>query len=179
MLPCLVIFLVFVGSSGSVHSPETVEAAEFALRQLVGLSDSGIYRTLTLHQITSAHAKKGIFHDNIFLSVELASPHFESGEPVETFEIIVMRDADGIRNVALDSFPKMLDEAVEAFQIESIERRRRAREETLAHIENLVESESNEQTRSERLLTELEDAALEDDARRRASEILLRYTSVG
>ena len=33
----------------------------------------------------------GIFHDNIILQLEIASPHFKSKKSVETFEVFVMR----------------------------------------------------------------------------------------
>lgn len=177
MLVPRLLLVVVCAAAYSVYSPEVVEAADYALIRLTSLSESGVYRSLSLHRIASARSEKGIFHDNIFLTLELASPHFESGEPVEAFEVIVMTDKDGVRNVAIDSFPDMAQQAVETFQIEAIERRRRARKELLAQIEKEAADDLIQPTNSELLLAELEDAAVYQDARRRASEILLRYTS--
>ncbi|KAJ8607418.1 hypothetical protein CTAYLR_009976 [Chrysophaeum taylorii] len=161
------IFVLFVfGASKSVHAPEVVEAAEFVVSQLARISDSGIYRTLSVRRIVAAEESRGIFHNNTFLTLELASPYFESGSPVETFEAIVMV-RDGERAMAIDAFPEMRDDAVEAFEIEAIERRREARDQKI--------NEPNDEALSHPshdLVAALRDVALDPNRRELARVIL-------
>ena len=61
--------------------------------------------------------------------MDLASPHFASENATERFEFIWMkRFEDGARSFAIDRFPEMTEDSIEAFTIRSIERRRAARE---------------------------------------------------
>ena len=76
--------------AAAVHAPAIVEAAEFVVEELSKLSDSGVYETLTLSQNVSAQTQRGVFHENTFLTLELASPHFLSRNATETFEVIDM-----------------------------------------------------------------------------------------
>ena len=55
-----------------VHEPDVVEAAAWAVEQLRELSDSGVYTTLSLARIAAAASQPGVFHDNLFLGLELA-----------------------------------------------------------------------------------------------------------
>ena len=130
----------------AVDSAEAKAAAAFMLEELRALSDSGVYETLSLHSITSAAKQHGVFHDNVFLTVRLASPHLavaaagttsSGGAPATTVhEVMVMTSLeDGVKSFAIDEFPEMDDDAVEEFLIRKIEKRRRDREESFAQIE--------------------------------------------
>jgi len=113
-----------------------IEAAEFALNELRKISDSGIYNTLSLSKIISFSEEDGIFHDNIILQLEIASPHFKSKKSVETFEVFVMRHKeDGTRSVAIDEFPAMDEDAIESFWIQKVENKRRDREQAFRRME--------------------------------------------
>ena len=119
-----------------VHEPHVVEAAEWALAQLRELSDSGVYRSLSLARVARAATQRGVFHDNTFLELELASPHLLSGADSEPFDIVVMKALDdGVRSLAIDEFPEMTEDAIEQFWIEKVERHRSAREEAFAKLE--------------------------------------------
>ena len=120
----------------SVHAPAVVEAAEFVVEELSKLSDSGVYETLTLAQIVSAQTQRGVFHENTFLTLELASPHFLSRNATERFEVIDMvRTDDKSRSFAIDAFPEMSEEAIEEFSIRNVERRRALREQAFEELE--------------------------------------------
>lgn len=89
---------------------------------------------------------------------------------------------DGTRNFAIDTFPEMREDMIEAFQIEAIERRRQAREEAFDRIERELEhgSTGNDDLplarhRSRELLAALEGAALHSDRRERARKILAAH----
>lgn len=127
-----------------------------------------------------------MFHDNVFVDLELASPHFASRNETEVFEALWMqRFQDRSRSFAIDRFPEMDDDAIEAYQIQSIEKRRSARDVAFANLEldycaedgcdprRGTESEGSylERTSSE-LLEELKDASAFPDRRRRAQDIL-------
>jgi hypothetical protein len=119
-----------------VHSPKAVKNAEFAVHELSKLSDSEIYETLQLQKIVYAAEQDGIFHFNTLLTLELASPHFKSGKMTEEYRMIVMlHKEDGVRSLAIDEFPMMDDDAIEAFYIRKIERRRKEREEAFRRLE--------------------------------------------
>lgn len=119
-----------------VNSAKAVRDAEFAVRELSRLSDSDIYETLSLHRVTYAAEQDGIFHFNTLLQLELSSPHFKSGKPVEEYKMIVMEHKeDGIKSLAIDEFPVMDEDAIEEFYIRKIERRRKQREESFRRLE--------------------------------------------
>jgi len=172
----------------SVHDPAVVAAAEFVVEELQQLSDSGVYRTLTLDRVVSATWEQGVFHENTFLVADLASPHFASGNATERFDVVVMRHLDdaSATTFAIDEFPVMDDDAVERFLVEKIERHREQREVSFRKIEADFGASSfdDEATAaavddglmilrsSEELIDELRHAALYSDRRRRAEAIL-------
>lgn len=109
---------------------------QFVLEELQELSDSGVYRSLSLGRIHSAASQRGIFHDNIFLDLSLTSPHLNGGAAESRHEVMVMRALeDGVLSFAIDEFPDMDEDAIEAFWIEKVEAHRRFREESFAAIE--------------------------------------------
>ncbi|CAM9153126.1 unnamed protein product [Chrysoparadoxa australica] len=115
---------------------EVQRAAAFALNELQDLSDSGVYSTLGLHRIVSASVQDGVFHRNVFLELELNSPHYKSGKEYEAFDVMVMTHReDGYTNFAIDEFPEMDPNAVEEFWIEKVERRREEREAWFSKLE--------------------------------------------
>ena len=171
--------------TASVHAPAVVEAAEFVVDELSKLSDSGVYETLTLAQIVSAQTQRGVFHENTFLTLELASPHFLSRNATETFEVIDMvRSDDKSRSFAIDTFPEMSEEAIEEFSIRNVERRRALREQAFEELEldacaaglcdETDDAASYLEKSSSNLLEELKDSAQYPDRRRRAQDALER-----
>jgi len=119
-----------------IGSPDVEEAANFAMSELKKLSDSGVYESLTLVSVDAAEAQKGVFHDNLFLKLTMSSPHLENGMTASRHEVIVMRHLkDGVRSFAIDEFPRMDEDAIEAFWIEKVERHRAARERSFAAME--------------------------------------------
>jgi hypothetical protein len=115
---------------------EAIQAAEFSVRELSKLSDSGIYTSLSLSSILSAKYNEGIFHNNIILELELASPHFKSGYSVERFHVVVMKHKDdGVTSFAIDEFPVMDEDSIEEYYIKKVEEKRRRREESFRRLE--------------------------------------------
>jgi len=124
--------------------PIAVESSQFFLRELCSSSDSGIYETLKLNNIISAAFQEGIFHENIHLKVSLSSPYFRSGQPTESFEVVVMKHrSDGSNSFAIDRFPDMDDDAVEMFWIQKVERHRAKREQ---FFEEMLRESTGDQT---------------------------------
>ncbi|CAM9902487.1 unnamed protein product [Discosporangium mesarthrocarpum] len=122
--------------------PDAVVAAEFAVQELQKLSDTGIYRTLTLKKIVDAATGDGVFHRNVFLQLELGSSYFKSRRTSETFNVMVMKHKeDGHRSFAIDNFPEMDVDAMEEFYIEEVERQREAREVFLNSLETTAQGE--------------------------------------
>ena len=169
----------------SVHAPAIVEAAEFVVEELSKLSDSGVYETLTLAQIVEAKTQRGVFHENTFLTLELASPHFLSRNATERFEVIDMvRTDDQSRSFAIDTFPEMSEESIEEFSIRNVERRRALREQAFAELEldacaaglcdEKDDAASYLEKSSSSLLEELKDSSQYPDRRRRAQDALER-----
>lgn len=71
-----------------------------------------------------------MYHHNTFVDLELSSPHFKSGQPTETFRMVVMKSRyDGSWSFAIDQFPEMDERAMEAFYIQKMEAHRARREE--------------------------------------------------
>jgi hypothetical protein len=92
----------------------------------------------------------GDFHYVTHLRMLLASPHFASRKPLETFEMMVLErkaappsvglptseNADyNPRSIAIDEFPIMDEAAIEQFWIRKVEDRRRRRRELFAKWE--------------------------------------------
>ncbi|KAG1690781.1 hypothetical protein DVH05_027830 [Phytophthora capsici] len=122
------------------NDPVITEAANFAVEQLRALSDSGIYTTLSLDKILAAATELGDFHYVIHLQVTLASPYFNSKRDVEEFEMMVLESKPRVeeresgnfnasRSIAIDEFPEMEEEAIEAFWVKMVEERRQRRRE--------------------------------------------------
>jgi hypothetical protein len=72
-------------------APEVVAAAEWAVTELQKLSASNIYATLRLAGIDDAATSDGVYYANTFLNLRLASPHFKSKLPEESFGVMVMQ----------------------------------------------------------------------------------------
>jgi hypothetical protein len=75
----------------TTSAPQVVAAAEWAVSELQKLSASKIYTTLSLASIDAAATADGVYHDNTFLTLSLASPHFRSKLPEEQFDVMVMQ----------------------------------------------------------------------------------------
>lgn len=98
------------------------------------MSDSGIYRTLQLRRIRSARKEIGVFHENIFLTLEISSPFLKqasdtesspTGPPFSVHDVVVMKHLeDGVVSFAIDEFPDMDEDAIEKFWIKMVEQRR-------------------------------------------------------
>jgi hypothetical protein len=86
--------------------------------------------------VTSAEKQRGVFHDNVFLSVVLESPHFQDGALQSKHDVLVMTSLDdGVRSFAIDEFPSMDADAVEEFWIKRVEEHRKLREEVFTRLE--------------------------------------------
>ena len=110
--------------------------AEFAVSELSSLSDSGVYETLSLSRVVSAREEDGLFHDNLVLTLALASPHFASGKSEEEFEVVVMtHKEDGIKSIAIDEFPIMSESSIEAFYERRVVANGKEREEAFRRLE--------------------------------------------
>jgi len=132
----------------SVSNFEVQKAAEFAVAELSVLSDSGVYSTLKLSDIVTARSEEGLYHDNLVLTLKIASPHFASGAREEEFEVVVMtHKEDGIRSIAIDEFPNMLDSSIEDFYEKKVELKAKEREESFRRLE--IEAVLSERLRVE------------------------------
>jgi hypothetical protein len=82
--------------------------AIFALDELKKLSDSRVYNSLSLANITSAWLQDGIYHVNTILNIDLKSDYFKSQKSIESYEIIIMKNKeDDVKSIAIDEFPVM------------------------------------------------------------------------
>lgn len=109
-----------------------LEAATFVLDSLKEINDSGIYEeSLHLIAVHNISILDGLYHTNTIMTVELESPHFSSGNATELFVVIVMeskqleqgREEDvRRRGYAIDRFPEMKDDEVEASLQRKIDR---------------------------------------------------------
>ena len=112
------------------------QEVEFAVQQLQILSDSGVYKTLSLAGVISARREEGIFHHNTILKLRLASPHFASKLASEEFEMIIMtHKEDGVKSIAIDEFPAMTEEAIEAHYAVKVGDKTKQREESFRRLE--------------------------------------------
>ena len=108
-----------------------MEAATFVLDSLKDINDSGIYEeSLHLIAVHNISIVDGLYHLNTIMTVELESPHFASVLPTELFDVVVMeskldqgREEDvRRRGYAIDRFPKMKDDEIEASLQRKIDR---------------------------------------------------------
>jgi len=133
--------------------------AIFALEELKKLSDSRVYNSLSLANITSAWLQDGIYHINTILTIDFKSDYFKSKKSVESYEIIIMKNKeDNVKSIAIDEFPVMRsptrhhnyynatgtliclltflsEESVEKFWIEKVKDKRVLREENIRRLE--------------------------------------------
>jgi hypothetical protein len=115
----------------TIHDPD----AEYALNELKKLSETGIYDTLSIKNVKHEGARDGIFHINTMLTLELASPFFESGKETEEFRFIVMKHKfDNVTTLAVDEFPVMKEDAIEEFYIQMVKERRKKRQQAFAEL---------------------------------------------
>jgi hypothetical protein len=133
------LLLVFAASSArdlNVFDDFVKAEASFAVDELSKLSDSGVYTSLRLKNIVSAHQENGIFHKNTMLTLELSSPHFNSASDTEIFDVVVMtHHDDGVKSIAISEFPVMAEASIESFWIQKVEEKRIAREEAFRRLE--------------------------------------------
>jgi hypothetical protein len=92
-------------SQASPDDPTVLEAATWAVEHLRNLSDSGVYRSLSLLRVLDAATQEGVYHDNTLLTLELASPHFLDGAPTSTHRVIVMAVSGQGAAVAMEGRP--------------------------------------------------------------------------
>lgn len=82
--------------------------ALFALEELKKLSDSRVYNSLSIANITSAWLQDGIYHINTILNIDFKSDYFKSKKTTESYEIIIMKNKeDNVNSIAIDEFPVM------------------------------------------------------------------------
>lgn len=135
----------------SIDDPKVISAAKFAVEELQQLSDSGVYKSLSLSNIVKAEEQNGVYHYNIFLTLQLSSSHFESGKTAETFDIIVLKSfEDGVYSFAINEFPRMKEHAIESYWVEMVEEHRKLREQKFLELEEqgLLEDAMNDVTSS-------------------------------
>ncbi len=119
---------MYVGVLSATIRTQDFQDAEFAVQELQQLSDSGIYTSLSLHQIVSVKHIPGIYYNNVAFELELKSPYFKSKQSSESFHMIVMKHkVDNITTLAIDTFPVMDDAAIEQFYIQKVETNRERR----------------------------------------------------
>jgi hypothetical protein len=136
LLVCFATAVVHAAVQLDVSGDAAQAQAAYALAELAKLSDSGVYSTLGLHGVLAASQEDGIFHHNTMLTLELSSPHFLSGAKTESFDVVVMEHKDdGIRSIAIDEFPVMAEDAIEAFWVQKVEQQRVQREAAFRKLE--------------------------------------------
>ena len=109
---------------------------QFAIEELRGLSDSGVFKSLKLKALLSAESGRGVFHYNWYFNVDLSSPHLIGGAQTSRHEIVVMDSLeDGVRSFAIDKFPEMEPDAIETYWQAMVEDHKRKREKSFAQIE--------------------------------------------
>jgi len=120
-----------------------LEMSIWAVNSLIQTSEIEIYNSIRLDHITILSMTDGIFHTNTHLEMDLVSPHFASGESMETYEFLIMEplskkdknieDTKG-RIFAIDRFPEMNSDFVEEAWIQKVEQRRNMRRVTQLRI---------------------------------------------
>lgn len=51
------------------------------------ISDSGVFETLVLNSIVAAAFQEGVYHNNIFLTLQLSSPYMASSDKTSKHEV--------------------------------------------------------------------------------------------
>ena len=115
------------------------EHANFVVRRLKSLSYTGVYNNLCLHSIQSAKVFSGTHHFKITkLVLNLSSHVFESRKFVETYNVLIMEDyVNGqpvISSFAIDKFPKMKQEAIDASWKDKLEEHKRRKDEAMVRL---------------------------------------------
>ena len=113
---------------------------QFAIQELKGLSDSGIYQTLTLSTIHSSEKGKGVFHMNYYFTITLTSPEFNAPTTTTTsgqiFDLIVMKSLDDdVYSFAIDEFPEFSETNIHTYWIQMVEKHKLLREISFQQIE--------------------------------------------
>ena len=90
-----------IAHSLDLSSPFVLQQAEYAVKELSKLSDSGIYNTLALKSILRAEEIKGIYHNNVLLDLELSSPFFETGLQSEIVSMVFFAESAHSRKVSV------------------------------------------------------------------------------
>ncbi|GMH55771.1 hypothetical protein TL16_g01988 [Triparma laevis f. inornata] len=132
-------FLPFLVLSASPNPTplETQASASFFLTEIQKLSDSGIYESLTIHNVLSAERESSQFHDSIRLKLNLASPYFLSKQETEEFEVLVMYSKeDKSKSFAINEFPKMNEVDVERHWIKKVKRKKEERKSEYEELKN-------------------------------------------
>jgi hypothetical protein len=135
----ILIFLCFwLGVKSTVENEMDYakHEAQFAVAELRKLSDSGVYESLSLDNILSYSFEDVSYHRSTSLKLSLASPHFQSGEKRETFEVVVLtHKEDGVKSLAIDNFPVMTDSSMEQYLVGKAKRKKLEREESFRYLE--------------------------------------------
>eukprot|EP00743_Colponemidia_sp_Colp-15_P009896 GILK01010851.1.p1 GENE.GILK01010851.1~~GILK01010851.1.p1 ORF type:complete len:181 (-),score=26.08 GILK01010851.1:250-792(-) len=119
-----------------VNHPDVQMAAEFAVKELQRISNSGIYETLQLKRVLSAKTKPSSFHFNYILDIELVSPHLVVAPEASKHHVVVMKSiTNGKLGLAIDEFPKMKEADVEDFWLIKRDAHMRERDESFAAME--------------------------------------------
>ena len=100
------------------------------------LSDSGVYQTLALKRTLSIEYGRGIYHDNWYFTIVLSSTHLQSTNQEQEFHLIVMKSLDdSVYSFAIDEFPLMKSESINAFWKQMVDRHKALRESSFEQIE--------------------------------------------
>ncbi len=51
------------------------------------MSDSGVFESLQLQEVLHAGKQEGVYHNNVFVTVKLASPHLKDPSGVSVHEV--------------------------------------------------------------------------------------------
>jgi hypothetical protein len=98
---------------------DAIEAANWALQHLRGMSKDDSYECLRLKEIKSHNFKRGKYHDIIFLKMVLFAPSDQEvggvaeslllgGVPTSEHKVTVFTDRrDGVRSFSIDKFPRV------------------------------------------------------------------------
>jgi hypothetical protein len=60
---------------------------QFAVSELSAMSDSGVFESLELADVLEASKQEGVYHNNVFLKLKLASPYLTSETKTSVHEV--------------------------------------------------------------------------------------------